>query len=963
MKDKLYILIPLVCAVMCIFGSFVSAKEIDKDNVPNNTYIIGNHMFTDKTILSTKHIMLGATTIESDKLSDMVIYYKTPWGAWWDGLSGEDIQVPEKFEVDYEDTVLQIINPVISSAEEVSDTDDLHGKKYNLVLGKINTMTGVRLYSATSENGEYTLVKDYKIEELTNSRIEVEVKGGYNYFYKVKAYKTVSHTEYSEFSNVVNIDNTLLQPGDSVGSGGYGPQEGEDETLDTVLLFNIENIKTALGNKPDGIEFYSSKTEDGEYTLLKKIAYEDIDVVDEYGTMQIPFSVRPGCENYFKIRSYIEYDKDTILYSEYRKIMYDATLTEPYVSKFQPLSGNSEDLTYNIDIYLGNMYATYYNRYVTGVDVLYSTEKDGEYTLLTSVPIKDMTISDGYFIANINVPVGNKYFIKLRKYVIVDDEKIEGKIYSIISEIESYTITYNLDGGEFYYQEGKYSFNVISPVVEFDIAHPRKNGYVFLGWTGSNGNIPQKDITVGTGTASNLTYTANWAKESFTVKYNKNNDDATGTMEDTTCTYGTTCNLRSSAFTLENYEVIGWSTTVDGEVEYELGADVSDLVLTDKDSITLYAVWGLKKYEITYNLDGGKVENNPTYFTIETDDTDTVIGQQIYVEYPTKEGYTFEGWSGTGFERTTPNLASPDGCWLTITNLSDIELTATWERIQWRIMYSPGDGIVVTGGIMETTCFDYSEKGTLAINTMQRKGYEFVGWATEEGGKLVYTDGQSGITLEYNNLYGYGITLYAVWNPIEYTISYVLGANAYVTYPYNPTTYTIEDSVELIKPTRSGYTFKGWTGNNGETPQEDVTISKGTTGNLIYTANWELNTYSLTFFVKTPDLTENIESNYKRYGYNGNYYTEYINANGTVPTQYTVESDTINLSEVFSVTNGYSLKFYITENVILEDGTQELQLVELTEFPKTYHMEFNGQEIENKSSGNEYIYIEVIPNN
>ena len=235
MRNKVLTLFALALVILFSNCTSVNAIEYKKDSVPNNSYVIGKHIFTENIVLTTKHIMLGATTIDSNKLTDMTIYYKAPWGDWMDGLSGETINVPDKFDINYIDTVLQVANPVISSIEEVADTDDSHGKKYNFILEKIENMTGVQLYSSSSEDGKYTLVKDYKIEEIANNSIEVEVKGGYNYFYKVKTYKTVSETKYSEFSNVINIDNTLLQPGHSMGYGGYIPKDGEDENLDTVL--------------------------------------------------------------------------------------------------------------------------------------------------------------------------------------------------------------------------------------------------------------------------------------------------------------------------------------------------------------------------------------------------------------------------------------------------------------------------------------------------------------------------------------------------------------------------------------------------------------------------------------------------------------------------------------------------------------------------------------------------------
>lgn len=63
-----------------------------------------------------------------------------------------------------------------------------------------------------------------------------------------------------------------------------------------------------------------------------------------------------------------------------------------------------------------------------------------------------------------------------------------------------------------------------------------------------------------------------------------------------------------------------------------------------------------------------------------------------------------------------------------------------------------------------------------------------------------------------------------------------------------PTSYNITtNTFSLSNPTKTGYTFAGWTGSNGNTKQTSVSITKGSTGNKSYTANWTANTYTVTF--------------------------------------------------------------------------------------------------------------------
>ena len=99
------------------------------------------------------------------------------------------------------------------------------------------------------------------------------------------------------------------------------------------------------------------------------------------------------------------------------------------------------------------------------------------------------------------------------------------------------------------------------------------------------------------------------------------------------------------------------------------------------------------------------------------------------------------------------------------------------------------------------------------------------------------------------------VTLYAHWQIINYTITYSLNNGVA---PGNPTTYTIEtDTFTLVNPVREGYTFLGWTGSNGSTPQQEVKIEKGSYGNKTYIANWRINKVNIKLIVVSP--TEKIE--------------------------------------------------------------------------------------------------------
>ena len=80
----------------------------------------------------------------------------------------------------------------------------------------------------------------------------------------------------------------------------------------------------------------------------------------------------------------------------------------------------------------------------------------------------------------------------------------------------NYTITYNLDGGT---ANNKTSYNI--ETATFTLSNPTKNGYVFVGWTGSNGTTPQKIVSIAKGTTGNKSYTAIFEKIIYTITTSK----------------------------------------------------------------------------------------------------------------------------------------------------------------------------------------------------------------------------------------------------------------------------------------------------------------------------------------------------------------------------------------------------------------------------------------------------------
>ena len=104
-----------------------------------------------------------------------------------------------------------------------------------------------------------------------------------------------------------------------------------------------------------------------------------------------------------------------------------------------------------------------------------------------------------------------------------------------------------------------------------------------------------------------------------------------------------------------------------------------------------------------------------------------------------------------------------------------------------------------------------------------------------------------------------------------YSITYNLNGG---TMSGQKTSYTVADSFTLPQPTKTGYTFSGWTGSNGTTPQKTVTVNKSTRGNLSYTANWEKKVLTTTFH-RNRDASDTVTAVQKyTYGVEGQTFSD-----------------------------------------------------------------------------------------
>ena len=352
--------------------------------------------------------------------------------------------------------------------------------------------------------------------------------------------------------------------------------------------------------------------------------------------------------------------------------------------------------------------------------------------------------------------------------------------------------------------------------VTIDANAPTRSGYKFLGWaTSASGNAvyqPKNTLKL----SADVTLYAVWeAETTYTVTYNLNGASGTAPTDSTKYAANATVTVTSIKPTRSGYTFKGWATSANGAVAYASGATFKIAKNT-----TLYAVWEQLTYTVTYNLNGASG-------TAPTDSTKYAANATVTVTStkPTRSGYTFKGWA------TSANGAVAYASGATFKIAKNTTLYAVWEQLTYTVTYNLNGA----SGTAPTDSTKYAANAAVTVTSTKptRSGYTFKGWATSANGAVAYA---SGATFKIAK----NTTLYAVWEQITYTVTYNLnGASG--TAPTDSTKYAANATVTVTstKPTRSGYTFKGWaTSANGAVAYASGATFKIAKNTTLY-AVWE----------------------------------------------------------------------------------------------------------------------------
>ncbi len=355
---------------------------------------------------------------------------------------------------------------------------------------------------------------------------------------------------------------------------------------------------------------------------------------------------------------------------------------------------------------------------------------------------------------------------------------------------------------------------------------------------------------------------------------------------------------------LDGYDFTTWTQTSGTTVELSIDGTSVTFVMPES-AVTLTATTSTIPYTITYDLGEGTVATpNPTEYTVET--------PTFTLNNPTREGYIFTGWTGTGLSSPTMTVTITVGStgnrsytanfepapvdytvnhyWQNIENdeytlhesiteqaqagssvtapLQDYEgfsapatqqVTVNADGSSSVDYYYTRNNYTVTiattdDGILSTSGADtYRYGATVTLSAEMYEYYSFLEWL--ENDERVSTNATYTFTLEAHD---YTIHARSVGQTFSITYNNVDDTSTLTTqYTYNRTS----DFSFKNNPNRDGAIFIGWQNNNEPTDltlSDEIEIPAGTHGTLTYTAQYSTGSVDYLSYTALSDNTAEV---------------------------------------------------------------------------------------------------------
>lgn len=420
-------------------------------------------------------------------------------------------------------------------------------------------------------------------------------------------------------------------------------------------------------------------------------------------------------------------------------------------------------------IVYSNGFFQIYNVKITSVKGSGTTSiSDGSaYTIISETKISAHIPNGAYVVENVDY----------------DSEGLEASSTTVA--LTQYTATFDLNGKNAvpipdinYTIETGFTLPQLPSITGYDMEQSK--------WVRETGTEEYNGVPVLTDREStgNIQYKAEWVPINYSITYNTAEGSLDGsektsyTVEDATYVLPTP--------TRDNYKFVGWYDDDNNLVGQINQGSTGDLILT--------AHW-IPLYTVNYEYD-------QTIFEVTTLKQEFSENNNLPYTLPSltskDENQEFAGW----YYNETEQVKELTLAWFQdkvgMDKGGSVTLKAKASQVYFATLHWNSDEM---SSPTETVRFT----SALAVDLPRsgnKRGYKFLGWCyKEDGSDTPISTIPTGI--EKN------IDLYAKWEPIQYALSYEYLYNGSVPSDA-PKNYTIEQTVTLPIPTRSGYTFVGW---------------------------------------------------------------------------------------------------------------------------------------------------------
>ena len=423
-------------------------------------------------------------------------------------------------------------------------------------------------------------------------------------------------------------------------------------------------------------------------------------------------------------------------------------------------------------------------------------------------------------------------------------------------------VTYSANGGQFADGNDVMLGKTDSNGIARQPLAPTRDGYVFAGWYYHSDGTDQVDFNQPiVGGSKHVTLFAAWtpAKQDKTIDilYVANGGtffDGNETLQGVTDTDGI-ARLPLQP-TREGYDFLGWSYDRDGNDP----VDFTKAIVAGSGHATVYAQWKQNNEKtVLYFANGGAFADGNEAMEGVTD-SNGVARQPLA---PTREGYTFTGWTYDAAGTEPVDFTKPvQGGGQHVTFYAQWAELANNEK---DVIYVANGGVFADGNEVLQGVTDGDGVARQPL-TPTREGYTFAGWTYDREG----TD-----PVDFSKpLVGGGkhATLFAQWDMVkeDNSIDVLYVANGGTFFDGNETLQGVTDgdgvARQPLAPTREGYTFTGWTyDSKGTDPVDFSKPVQGGGDHVTFYAQWTKNetpavqTHKVNFYVAGSTTTVEVE--------------------------------------------------------------------------------------------------------